>query len=260
MKVSLDTLSLNHLGIGCPKSAEPQRRMGGPSLILTTTVEVAISRRTTRRCTTTTITSNRGGTLRKFGNILNNNIISNNNRIITLSATHNKVGWPQECHDHTVPTFWSTRPRVFRGQKGCRQTTLHPISHSDPSLASARRSVLMTSGPRRCMRRRCEKVPAGNMTSGRCGRSLAGLVTPSADQAQQHLPSQSLLVSSSRCMSPHQGARRRTHTGHREATQGKCPHLLSIRTRARAEIRIERLHITSSRTTRRTRRTRRLQH
>ena len=234
--------------------------MGGPSLILTTTVEVAISRRTMRRCTTTAITSNRGGTLRKFGNILNNNnIISNNNRIITLSATHNKVGWPQECHDHTAPTFWSTRPRVFRGQKGCRQTTLHPISHSDPSLASARRSVLMTSGPRRCMRRRCEKVPAGNMTSGRCGRSLAGLVTPSADQAQQHLPSQSLLVSSSRCMSPHQGARRRTHTGHREATQGKCPHLLSIRTRARAEIRIERLHI-SSRTTRRTRRTRRWQH
>ena len=216
-----------------------------------------------RRCTTTAITSNRGDTLRKFGNILSNNINNNNNnsRIITLSVIHNKVGWHQECHGPTVQTFWSTRPRVFSGQKGFRQATLHPISPSVPSLASGRRSVLMTSGRRRCMRRRCEKVPAGNTTSGRCGPSLAGLVTPSADQAQQHLPSLSLLVSSSnlcsRRTSRHQGAHRTTtHTGHSRATHSsKCPHLLSIRIRARAEKYIGHLHI--RRATRRTRRTRR---
>ena len=212
-----------------------------------------------RRYTTTAITSNRGDTLRKFGNILSNNI-NNNNKIITLSVIHNKVGWHQEFHGPTAQTSWSTRPRVSSGQKGFRQATLHPISPSVPSLASGRRSVLMTSGRRRCMRRRCEKVPAGNTTSGRCGPSLAGLVTPSADQAQQHLPSLSLLVSSSklcsRRTSRHQGAHRTTtHTGHRATHSSKCPHLLSIRTRARAEKSTGRLHI--RRATRRTRRTRR---
>ena len=259
VKVSWDTLTMNRLDTGCPKSAEPLRRTGGPSLRLSTRME-ATSRRIMRSCTITTITSIRDATLRKFGNILSNSI-NNNNRITTLSVIHSRLQWHQEFHDHTVQTFWSTRRRESSVWKDYRRTALLPTNPSVPSLASGKRSALMTSGRRRCMRRRCEKVPVGNMTSGRCGRSLAGLVTPSADQAQ-HLHSQSLLASSSSIKSSRRTYRRQgtpttTLTDHR-ATRSKCLPQLSIRTRAHAEILIGRLHI-SSRTTRPTRRTRRLQ-